>query len=99
HVPESVDPTHPISLLRMPWPPRFSYLGLSPAFTDVLVLGAIIEAARTLRFHLLSLLLGALAGYCAASFLALEPWPAWPALSMALFSCGVLAGCWPDLKC
>lgn len=98
-VPESVSATHPLNLLRIPWPPPLSHLGLSPAFADILVLSAIIESARALRFHLLSLLLGAVAGYAAASFLALEPWPAWPALSMTLFSCGVLAGCWPDLKC
>jgi len=98
-VPESGDSTQLLSLLRMPWPPQIGQLSLSPAFTDLLILTAVIEAGRTLRFHMLSLVLGAVAGYCAGSFLALEPWPAWPMLSMLMMGSGVLVGCWPDLKC
>jgi hypothetical protein len=104
-VPESVDPTHPLRLLRLPWPPAVGQLGLSPAFTDLLFLSATLEAGRALRLPTLSVVLGAVSGYCAGSFLGLEPWPAWqtwpgwPALSMALFTSGVLLGCWPELKC
>jgi len=98
-VPESVDPTHVLSLLRTPWPPAAGHLGASPAFMDLLVLSAIIEAAGALRYHVASVVVGALAGYCGASFLALEPWPSWPWLSMFMCSCGVLISCWPDLKC
>ncbi|MFH0937773.1 MAG: hypothetical protein V1899_00580 [Planctomycetota bacterium] len=98
-VPESVDPTHVLSLLRMPWPPDTGHLGACPAFMDLLVLSAIIEAVRALRLHLSVVIMGALAGYCGAAFLALEPWPACPWLSMFMCSCGVLISCWPDLKC
>lgn len=98
-VPEMAGATQVLSLMRLPWPVQAGQLAQSPAFTDVLVLTAVIEAARTLRFHMLSLVLGAVAGYCAGSFLALEPWPAWPMLSMLMLGSGVLVGCWPDLKC
>lgn len=104
-VPESVDPTHPLRLLRLPWPPSVGQLGLSPAFTDLLFLSATLEAGRALRLHTLSVVFGAMSGYCAGSFLGLDPWPAWqtwpawPALSMAMFTSGVIIGCWPELKC
>lgn len=99
HVPESVDVAHPLRLLRVPWPPASGSMGLSPAFTDLLFLSAAFEAGRGLRFHTLSLALGAVSGYCAGSFLGLEPWPAWPALSMLMFTSGVVVSCWPELKC
>ena len=99
HVPESVAPDHPLSLLRTPFHLLAGKLGLSPAFTDLLFLSAVIEAGRNLRFHVLSVTMGALAGYCAGSFLALDPWPAWPALSMLLCGSGIIVGCWPELKC
>ncbi|MCY3023528.1 MAG: hypothetical protein NTW87_31495 [Planctomycetota bacterium] len=99
HVPESAAATNPLRLLRLPWPPVVGHLGLSPAFTDLLILSATVEAGRNLQFHMLSVVLGAVAGYSAASFLALEPWPAWPALSMLMLTSGVLVACWPDLKC
>lgn len=96
---ESVDATHVLSLLRLPWPPPLAFFGPVPAFTDILILSAALEGARTLKFHTLSVVLGAVAGYAAASFLALDPWPAWTWLSMILVSIGMLAGCWPDLNC
>jgi len=99
HVPDAAAATHPLRLLRLPWPPPLGHLGPGPACTDLLFLSATIEAARGLRFHMLSVVLGAVSGYCAGSFLGLDPWPAWPALSMALFTSGVLVGCWPELKC
>lgn len=99
HVPETIGPDNPLCLLRLPWPPALGHLGLSPAFTDLLVLSATLEAARHLGFHMLSVVLGVVSGYCAGSFLGLDPWPSWPALSMVMFTSGVLVGCWPDLKC
>ena len=99
HVPESVDAQDGLRLLRMPWPPQIGELGLTPAFTDILFLSALMQGARCLRYPVVSLLMGAAAGYCAASFLALEPWPAWPALSVLMFGGGILVGCWPELKC
>lgn len=98
-VPEAFDAAHPLRLLRLPWPPPRGRVALSPAFTDVVFLSATVEAARNLGVPLLSVVLGAVSGYCAGSFLGLDPWPAWPALSMALFTSGVLVGCWPDLRC
>ncbi|HEY3321871.1 MAG TPA: hypothetical protein VGP72_15490 [Planctomycetota bacterium] len=101
-VPESVPLDHPLHLLRLPWPPALGRLGLSPAFTDIVVLSAAMEASRKLRFHVLSIVLGGLAGYAAGSVLALEPWlapwTAWGCLSMVLFTSGVLVGCWPELE-
>ena len=94
---ESVDATHVLNLLRLPWPPPLAFFSASPAFTDVLVVSAALEAARRLKFHTLSVVLGAVAGYAAASFLALEPTPAWTSLGMIMVSIGMLAGCWPDL--
>ena len=99
HVPESVGADNPLRLLRLPWPPALGRLGLSPAFTDLLFLSATMEAARHFGFHTLSVVLGAVSGYCAGSFLGLDPWPSWPALSMVMLTSGVLVGCWPDLKC
>jgi len=99
HVPESVGPDNLLRMLRLSWPPALGHLGLSPAITDLLFLSATMEAARRLGFHALSVVLGAVSGYCAGSFLGLDPWPSWPALSMVMFTSGVLVGCWPDLKC
>jgi len=98
-VPETAGTQNVLSLLRVPWPPALGLMGLSPAWTDLLFLSAIVAAARRLGFHMLSVVLGAVAGYCGASFLALGPWPAWPALSMSMCASGILMGSWPDLKC
>ncbi|HYF49634.1 MAG TPA: hypothetical protein VEJ63_09525 [Planctomycetota bacterium] len=98
-VPELAGNGHVLSLLRVPWPPALGNLGLSPAWTDLLILSAVITAAGAMRFHMLSVVTGAVAGYCGASFLGLGPWPAWPALSMVMCASGILIGTWPDLKC
>jgi hypothetical protein len=97
HVPESVPPTHLLRLLRLPWPAGED--GMPPAFTDLLFLCATLEAGRNLGFHLFSVVLGAASGYCAGSFLSLDPWPAWPSACMLLFTTGVLVSCWPQLRC
>ncbi|HYG77847.1 MAG TPA: hypothetical protein VEK08_22770 [Planctomycetota bacterium] len=98
HVTENAPASHALSLLRLPWPPPTGHLGLSPAWTDLLFLGATLEAASRLKLHTLSVVLGAVSGYCAAGFLALEPWPAWPFLTMMMFSSGVMVASWPDME-
>ncbi len=86
------------SLLRLNWPPVQGFLALAPGFGEVLVCGVLAGCARRLGLPLISIVLGAFAGYCAASFLALPPWPAWPTLSVLLITSGTLIGCWPDLE-
>lgn len=86
------------ALLRLSWPPAQGFLALAPGFGEVLVCGALAGCARRLNLPLISIVLGAFAGYCAASFLALPPWPAWPTLSVLLITSGTLIGCWPDLE-
>jgi hypothetical protein len=95
---DSVDSSNVLRLLRLPWPVQAGKLAVSPAFTDILTLAAIIEAGRNMKLHVLSVVLGAVAGYCAGSFLAVSALN-WIALSMVMFSSGVLIGCWPDLRC
>jgi hypothetical protein len=86
------------ALLRLSWPPVQGFLATAPGFGEVLVCGALAGCARRLGLPLISIVLGAFAGYCAASFLALPPWPAWPTLSVLLITSGTLIGCWPDLN-
>jgi hypothetical protein len=95
---ESVAAGHPLRLLRVPFPPPAGALFLAPAFTDILFFSAVLAAARNLRVHALSIVLGAVSGYAAGSFLALGPWAGWPALSMLLVASGVLIAAWPELK-
>jgi|GEM_PF-3642531 len=96
---DAADPLHPLRLLRLPWPPQSGDLALAPAFTDLLIVAAVLESARVQRFHSASVVAGALAGYAAASFLALGPWPSWTALTMIMSASGILIACWPDLRC
>jgi len=86
------------TLLRLSWPPVQGFLAAAPGFGEVLVCGVLAGCARRLALPLTSIVLGAFAGYCAASFLALPPWPAWPTLSVLLITSGTLIGCWPDLE-
>lgn len=97
-VAESGDPSMLAAVLRLPFVPALGGLSRGPAFTDIVFASAVIESGRAFRMHTLSLVLGALAGYCSGSFLGLEPSPAWTHLSMPLMACGVLAAAWPDLK-
>ena len=89
-------PGHPLSLLRVPWPAGTSHF--CPTVMELLVLCAILEAARGMGLHLLSMFLGSAAGYCGGAFLALEPWPSWPTVGVVLCATGVLIASWPDLK-
>lgn len=95
-IPDSTGATG-FALLRLSWPPVQGFLALAPGFGEVLLCGALAGCARRLGLPLISIVLGAFAGYCAASFLALPPWPAWPTLSVLLITSGTLIGCWPDL--
>jgi hypothetical protein len=97
-VAETADSGSVLRLLRMPWPMPAGRLALSPAFTDVLALSAVIESARRLRMHAVSVVAGAVSGYCAGSFLGVSS-ANWGALSLLMFSSGILIGCWPDLRC
>lgn len=96
-VPDNAGSKGSFALLRLSWPPVQGFLALAPGFGEVLVCGALAGCARSLGLPLISIVLGAFAGYCAASFLALPPWPAWPTLSVLLITSGTLIGCWPDL--
>lgn len=96
-VPEAAGVTHPLSLLRIPWPPQIGLIGLSPSVTEILCFSAVLEAARQQRFHVVSIVFGAFAGFCGGSFLALDP-PAWPALPSLMCGVGTLVAGWPDLK-
>lgn len=84
--------------LRLPFFPTLAGFVASPAWTDIFFASAVLESARRLQLHPASLALGAVAGYCSAAFLALEPAPGISVLSMALMGSGVMAGAWPDLK-
>lgn len=86
------------ALMRLHWPPTQGFLAAAPGFSEVLVCGALAGCARRLSLPQISIVLGAFAGYCAASFLALPPWPAWSTLSVLLITTGTLIGCWPDLE-
>jgi len=97
HIAESVPMGHPLTLMRMSWPPPAEGMVVSPLWTDLFFLSATFEAGRRLKLHMVSVVLGAIAGYTASAFLALEPWPAWPFLSMLMFSSGVLVASWPDM--
>ena len=94
HVPESCQA---LRWLRTPWPSSDS-LRLSPAWTDLLFSSALIEAARHLHYPVHSAATGAVCGYIAASFLNLEPWPAWSGLSLLMAGSGIYLGCMPALK-
>lgn len=96
-VPEAAGAGHPLSLLRIPWPPHIGQIGLSPLLTEILCFSAVLEAAHNMRFHIASILFGTFAGYCGGSFFALDP-PTWPALPALLCGLGTLVASWPDLK-
>lgn len=96
-VPEAAGACHPLSLLRIPWPPQIGQIGVAPALTEILCFSAVLEAARMLRYHTVSIVFGAIAGFCGGSFLALDP-PAWPALPSLMCGVGTLVATWPDLK-
>jgi len=99
HVPESVDAQHPLRLLRLVWPLPAGDISASPALSDLIFVSAFMEGARQVKIPQYAVVTGALAGYCAGSFLSLEPLPGLPALSMVMCGSGILIGCWPDLKC
>jgi len=96
-VPQSVGETHPLRLLRLGWPPGVGALGAAPSLLDMLFLSLYLEAARRLRFHMLSVVLGALAGYAAASLLSLATLRVM--LALPLVGLGVLLGAWPEFRC
>jgi hypothetical protein len=96
-IPETAGHAHFLFLLRMPWPPQVGLIGMSPSLTEVLCFCAILEAARNLNFHSLSIVFGALSGFCGGAFLSLDP-PSWPALPALLCGIGTLVASWPDLK-
>lgn len=96
-VPETVGPGHPISLMRLNWPPAWNGISVAPTFPDVLFLAVFLEAARRFRFHGFSVAFGAAAGYAVASFLSLATWRVMLALPMV--GLGVLMGSWPDFRC
>lgn len=96
-VPETVGPGHPVSLMRLNWPPAWNGISVAPTFPDVLFLAVFLEAARRLRFHGFSVAFGAVAGYAVASFLSLATWRVMLALPMV--GLGVLMGAWPDFRC
>jgi hypothetical protein len=98
HIPETVDSYHVLKLLRLPWPAQTGQLSLNPAWTDIVFFAAMIASVHRLRLHLFSVVMGAVAGYCGASFLALEPIPAWPTLSMGMCVCGVLIASLIEMK-
>lgn len=96
-VPEAVNETHPLRLLRLGWPPGVGAQGAAPSLLDMLFLSLYLEAARRLRFHLPSVVLGALAGYAVASLLSLATLRVM--LALPLVSLGVLLGAWPEFRC
>lgn len=96
--PESSGPLQTFPLLRLPFVPSIGGFCPSPTLLDVFFAAAILEAARVLRLHPLSLAFGAVAGYASAAFLALEPAPGISFLSMSLAGSGIMAGAWPDLR-
>ena len=86
-----------LDLVRLAWPPPgFGRVAIS--VLDVGVICALLESARGLRLHLLSIVLGAAAGFCGGAFLALEPWPNWTVMPAIMSGMGVLIASWPDLK-
>ncbi len=98
HVADRVNGFSFLSVLRLPFVPVLGGISAGPAFTDLVFASAMLESARAFRLHTLSLVLGAMAGYCSGALLGLEPTPGWTHLNMALLACGVLAAAWPDLK-
>jgi hypothetical protein len=89
-------PGHLLSLLRIPWP--VGAVHFCPTVLELLVLCAVLEAARGMGLHLFSMFLGSAAGYCGGAFLALEPWPSWPTVGVVMCTMGMLIASWPDLK-
>lgn len=96
-VPETVGQGHPVSLMRLNWPPAWNGISVAPTFPDVLFLAVFLESARRFRFHSFSVAFGAVAGYAVASFLSLATWRVMLALPMV--GLGVLMGAWPDFRC
>jgi hypothetical protein len=90
-------PDGALDLVRLSWPPPgFGRVAIS--VLEVGVICALLESARGLRLHLLSIVLGAAAGFCGGAFLALEPWPNWTVMPALMSGMGVLIASWPDLK-
>ena len=89
--------TGAISLMSIPWP-NAGPANFCPTMLELLVLCAVLEGARVLRLHRVSMLLGASAGYCGGAFLALDPWPAWPVPGVMMCASGMLIASWPDLR-
>jgi len=87
-----------LQVLRICWPPAAGEVSAGPLLSDLVVLAAALECAGRLRLHGLALAGGAVSGFLAASFLALEPWPGLGGMSLLVWGCGMLIACWPDLQ-
>ncbi|MEI6236154.1 MAG: hypothetical protein WCT04_24125 [Planctomycetota bacterium] len=98
HIADGLNPSALTPALRLPFFPALGGIAGGPGIMDIIFVSAAFESARHFRMHMLSLVLGALAGYCSGSLLGLEPIPGWTYLSMALTAFGILAAAWPDLK-
>lgn len=91
------EPGTPFALLRLALPTSAGHLVYAPGCGEILTCGILAGCARRLGLPLMSITLGAFAGYCAASFLGAPAWPAWTTLSVLLVTTGTLIACWPEL--